>query len=101
MKNQILLSVFLVSTLTFLLAGTASAEKTVIDPTGRSVRIPDRPMRIIALAANITEIVFAPIWVWLVFAEMPSVATLLGGAIVLGAIGYEAYRRFSDATARS
>lgn len=48
-----------------------------------------------------TEIVFAPIWVWLVFAEVPSVATLIGGNIVLGAIIYEAYRRFADETARS
>ena len=39
--------------------GTASAEKIVIDPTGRKVKVPDRPVRIIALAASITETVFA------------------------------------------
>ncbi len=38
---------------------TASAKKMVIDPTGRKVQVPDRPVRIIALAANITEIIFA------------------------------------------
>jgi len=38
---------------------TVSAEKLVIDPVGRRVQVPDRPARIIALAANITEIIFA------------------------------------------
>jgi iron complex transport system substrate-binding protein len=40
-------------------AHTVSAEKLVIDPAGRRVHVPDRPLRIIALAANITEIIFA------------------------------------------
>ena len=32
------------------------------------------------------ETVLAPIWVWLIFAEIPTDKTLLGGVIVLGAI---------------
>lgn len=32
------------------------------------------------------ETVLAPIWVWLIFAEVPTDKTLLGGVIVLGAI---------------
>jgi len=59
MKNSFIQTTFLLTALVFCLAGTAVAEKTVVDPTGRSVRVPDRPSRIIALAANITEIVFA------------------------------------------
>lgn len=34
----------------------------------------------------LTEVVLGPIWVWLGVGETPSLATLLGGAIVLGAI---------------
>lgn len=32
------------------------------------------------------EPVFAPIWVWLAFAEIPSVPTLAGGAVILAAL---------------
>ena len=32
------------------------------------------------------ETVLAPVWVWLVFSEEPSVATLIGGAIILAAL---------------
>ncbi len=32
------------------------------------------------------ETILAPIWVWLIFAETPSTQSLIGGAIVLGAI---------------
>jgi drug/metabolite transporter (DMT)-like permease len=32
------------------------------------------------------ETVLAPVWVWLVFSEQPPVATLIGGAIILGAL---------------
>jgi len=41
-----------------LFAGHAYAAKTVADATGRTVQIPDRPMRIISLAPNITEIIY-------------------------------------------
>lgn len=35
---------------------------------------------------SLTEVVLGPVWVWLGVGEVPSLATLLGGAIVLGAI---------------
>ena len=34
---------------------------------------------------TLLEIVLGPLWVWGVLSELPSAATLLGGAIVLGA----------------
>jgi DME family drug/metabolite transporter len=43
---------------------------------------------------SLTEIVLAPIWVWLGFGEVPTTLTLIGGAIVLSAIAFEAYNRF-------
>ncbi len=33
-----------------------------------------------------TEVVLAPLWVWIWPGEVPSVATLLGGAVILGAV---------------
>jgi len=42
---------------------------------------------------TLTEVVLAPIWVWAVFDEVPSVYTLAGGAVVLGAICVEAVLR--------
>ncbi len=35
---------------------------------------------------SLTEVVFSPIWVWLGVGEVPSLPTLIGGAIVLAAI---------------
>ena len=35
---------------------------------------------------GVLEVVLAPIWVWLAFAEIPSTATFLGGTLVLGAV---------------
>ncbi|MFB3047400.1 MAG: DMT family transporter [Acidiferrobacterales bacterium] len=35
---------------------------------------------------SLTETVLAPIWVWLVINEIPSVLTMLGGAVVLSAV---------------
>ena len=37
------------------------------------------------------EIVLAPFWVWLFFAEDPGQATVIGGAIVLAAIFFQLY----------
>jgi len=37
-----------------------------------------------------TEVIFGPVWVWLVFAERPTDPALLGGAILLGAVVYQA-----------
>ena len=42
---------------------------------------------------SLTEVVLAPIWVWIGFNEVPSTYTLIGGAIVLGAITSEALSR--------
>ncbi|HEY1454505.1 MAG TPA: DMT family transporter [Roseiarcus sp.] len=33
-----------------------------------------------------TETIFGPIWVWLAFGETPAAATLIGGAVILGAV---------------
>ena len=35
---------------------------------------------------SLSEVVLGPIWVWLGVGEVPSVATVIGGAVVLGAI---------------
>jgi DME family drug/metabolite transporter len=37
-----------------------------------------------------TELVLAPLWVWLGVGEVPSVFTLAGGAIIMAAIAYQA-----------
>jgi drug/metabolite transporter (DMT)-like permease len=39
---------------------------------------------------TLLEIVLGPIWVWAVLSERPSTATLVGGAVVLGALLFEA-----------
>jgi len=39
---------------------------------------------------SLTEVVLGPVWVWLVFAEVPGYATLAGGAILLLAIAGQA-----------
>jgi drug/metabolite transporter (DMT)-like permease len=40
---------------------------------------------------SLTELALAPIWVWLAVGEVPSPSTLLGGAIIIGAITYQAF----------
>ena len=42
------------------------------------------------------EIAFAPLWVWLMFAEQPAAATLVGGAIVFAVIVWHTYRDLRD-----
>ena len=42
---------------------------------------------------TLTEVVLAPLWVWAAFGEVPSAYTLVGGAVVLAAIGTEAVLR--------
>ena len=42
---------------------------------------------------SLTEVVLSPVWVWIGFNEIPSTITLVGGAIVLGAIASEAWVR--------
>jgi drug/metabolite transporter, DME family len=39
---------------------------------------------------SLTEVVLGPIWVWLGVGEVPSPLTLAGGALVLGAVAYQA-----------
>jgi drug/metabolite transporter (DMT)-like permease len=34
----------------------------------------------------LTEVVLAPLWVWLAYAEVPALLTLLGGGLVLAAL---------------
>lgn len=46
---------------------------------------------------TLTEVVLAPIWVWMAFNEVPGVYTLVGGAIVLSAIFGEGIARVRDA----
>jgi drug/metabolite transporter (DMT)-like permease len=46
---------------------------------------------------SLLEIVLGPLWVWIFLSEQPSVATLAGGAIVLGAVVIQA--RGAPATA--
>jgi drug/metabolite transporter, DME family len=39
---------------------------------------------------SLTELALAPIWVWLAVGEVPSGYTLIGGAIIVSAITYQA-----------
>lgn len=39
---------------------------------------------------SLTEVVLGPVWVWIGVGEVPSPLTLVGGAIVIGAVGYQA-----------
>jgi drug/metabolite transporter (DMT)-like permease len=39
---------------------------------------------------TLLEIVLGPLWVWIFLSEQPGVATILGGAIVLGAVAMQA-----------
>ena len=39
---------------------------------------------------SLTELALAPIWVWLAIGEVPSGSTLLGGAVIIGAITCQA-----------
>ena len=48
--------------------------------------LPPAEVALIALL----EVVLSPIWVWLAYGERPALATLLGGAVVLVAVGIQA-----------
>jgi drug/metabolite transporter (DMT)-like permease len=41
---------------------------------------------------TLLEIVLGPLWVWVALSEQPSTATIVGGAIVLGAVLLESGR---------
>jgi len=43
------------------------------------------------------ETVLAPVWVWLIFAEAPTPAVLLGGALLIGALGAHALWQLNGA----
>ncbi len=47
------------------------------------------------------ECVVAPLWVWLVFAETPEPRTIIGGAVVLGAVAVSAVRERRPASERA
>jgi drug/metabolite transporter (DMT)-like permease len=47
-----------------------------------------------------TETIFAPVWVWLVFGETPSLTTVLGGALILAGVVMTALAGASPASAR-
>jgi len=40
---------------------------------------------------TLLEVVLGPLWVWLALSERPSTATLLGGAVVIGAVVLQAF----------
>jgi drug/metabolite transporter (DMT)-like permease len=48
---------------------------------------------------GLVEIVLAPTWVWIFFAERPSPATLVGGAVVMAAVLAGAQRQLASFTA--
>ena len=56
-RNRLLISI-LVATLSILLSSTGSA-RMFKDQTGRMVNVPENPHRLVSLAPNITEIVYA------------------------------------------
>jgi drug/metabolite transporter (DMT)-like permease len=39
---------------------------------------------------TLLEVVLGPLWVWILLSEQPGAGTLLGGAIVLGAVAAQA-----------
>jgi len=51
------------------------------------------PAALLGLGA-MTEVVFGPVWVWLGVGEVPSWLTLVGGAVVLGAVTAQAVWAF-------
>ena len=48
--------------------------------------VPAAALQILALS----ELVFSPLWVWLVVSEVPSWSTLLGGALIMAAAAMQA-----------
>jgi drug/metabolite transporter (DMT)-like permease len=49
---------------------------------------------------TLLEIVLAPLWVWISISEKPATATLVGGAVVVGAVILQATGRESDTPAK-
>jgi drug/metabolite transporter (DMT)-like permease len=45
---------------------------------------------------TLLEVVLGPLWVWIFLSEQPSASTLVGGAIVLGAVAVQALARGDD-----
>ena len=45
---------------------------------------------------SLTEVVLAPVWVWLAFGEIPSLLTLAGGLVLLGSIAGQAAAGMRD-----
>ena len=60
MLNYRSIAIFLLATTSFIISlDTPSLARTVTDQLGRNVTVPDEPRRIVSLAPNITEIIFA------------------------------------------
>jgi iron complex transport system substrate-binding protein len=59
MMSILKITLFVFSIWVLLCTSAQSADRTVIDQLGRKVVLSDNPMRIVSLAPNITEIVFA------------------------------------------
>ncbi|WP_224004412.1 DMT family transporter [Aureimonas sp. SA4125] len=45
------------------------------------------------------DVVLGPLWVWLAFGEDPGLATLVGGAMILGAVGWYLWSSYRDRSA--
>jgi drug/metabolite transporter (DMT)-like permease len=43
---------------------------------------------------SLLEPIFGPVWVWLLFGEVPTVPTLIGGGIVLGAVAINTFLQY-------
>jgi drug/metabolite transporter (DMT)-like permease len=54
--------------------------------------VPAADMTLLAM----TEVVLAPLWVWLVFGETAGVFTLVGGALLLAAVAGDAITGIRD-----
>jgi len=65
-----------------LLLGSAQLGAGFLLITLGARRVPAAEVPLLAL----TEVVLAPIWVWLWVSEVPGRLTLLGGAVVLAAV---------------
>lgn len=69
-----------------LIYGAVAISGSLIVFTMGSRHVPAAELALLSL----TEVVLGPIWVWLAFAEVPGLATLAGGAILLVSIAFQA-----------
>ncbi|MBI5063445.1 MAG: ABC transporter substrate-binding protein, partial [Desulfatitalea sp.] len=57
-RRSRIIGLFLAGALLFCVQA-AAAQRTVVDPLGRTVQVPADPRRVVALAPSVTEIVYA------------------------------------------